>query len=114
MRKFGTPILKGIKGSTRTKMNQSTKSNLSVENLGKKLAIGRKLGSAWPSWYYRLINRKRIGEAIFPEMENVIISIMDRITYLEAQQVRNMKLASDRSPAWSEPANTNFWVIDHP
>ena len=31
VRKFGTSILKGIKGSTRTKMNQSTKSNLSVE-----------------------------------------------------------------------------------
>ena len=32
MRKFGTPILKGVNGSTRTKTNQSTKSNLSMEN----------------------------------------------------------------------------------
>ena len=30
VRKFGTPILKGIKDSTRTKTNQSANSNLSV------------------------------------------------------------------------------------
>ena len=30
MRKLGTPILIGIKGSTRTKTNQYAKSNLSV------------------------------------------------------------------------------------
>ena len=33
VRKFGTPILKDIKGSNRTKTNQSTKSNLSVDKI---------------------------------------------------------------------------------
>ena len=64
VRKFGMPILKDIKGSTRTKTNHSAKSNISVEKLQSEVAVERKQGSAWPSRYYRLIIRNRIGEAI--------------------------------------------------
>ena len=42
VRNVGTPILKGIKSSTRTKTNQSAKSNLSVEKLQSKVAISKK------------------------------------------------------------------------
>ena len=114
VRKFGTPILKGITGSTRTKTNQSAKYNLSVENLRSEVPIARKQGSAWPSRCCRLINGKRIGEAILSEMENGIIIITDHIKYLEAQQVRNMNASSDKSLIWSKPANTNLWEIDEP
>ena len=114
VRKFGTAILKGIKGSTRTKMNQSAKSNLNVDNIQSKVVTARNQGSAWTIRYYRLINRKRIGEAILSEMENVISIITDHIKYLETQQLRNTKSASDKSPTWSKPANTNLWVIDKP
>ena len=100
VRTFGTPILKGIKVSKRTKTNHSSKSNLSMEKLWREVDIARKRGYAWPSRYYRLINRKRIGEAIFLEMENVMSIITDHIKYLEAQQLRNMKASSDRSPTW--------------
>ena len=64
MRKFGTPILKGIEGFTMTKTNQSAKYNLSVEKLLRKLAIASKQGYAWPSRYAHLINRNSIGEEI--------------------------------------------------
>ena len=64
VKKIVTPILKGIKGYTRTKTNQSVKSSLGVEKLRSEVAIARKRGSACPSCYYRLINGKRIGEAI--------------------------------------------------
>ena len=90
VRKFGTPLLKGVKGSSRTKKNQSAKFNLIVEKLQSKAAIARKPGSAWTSRYYRLINRKRIGEVIFSETDYVIIIITDHIKYLEARQLRNM------------------------
>ena len=63
VRNFVTPILKGIKGSTRTKTKQPAKYNLSVEKLQSEVAIARKQGSAWPSRYYCVINGKRIGEA---------------------------------------------------
>ena len=108
VRNFGTPILKGIKDFTRTKTNHSTKSNLSVEKLRSEVAIARKQGSTWTSRYYQIINGKRVGEAILLEMENLMSIIMDHIKYLEAQQLRNMKAASDRSLNWSKPANTNF------
>ena len=55
-----------------------------------------------------------MGETIFSGMENVISIIMDHIKYLESLKIRNIKTASDRSPTWSKPANTNFWVIDKP
>ena len=106
--KFGTPIFKVVKGSTRTKKNQSAKSNLSVDKLQSEVAKVRKQGSAWPSRYYHLINRKRIDEAIFSEIENMITIITDHIKYLEVYQLRYMKAASYRSPTWSKPANTNF------
>ena len=108
VRNFGTPILKGIKGSTRTKTNQSAKSNLSVDNLRSEVAIARKQGSTRTSRYYHLINGKGIGEAILLEMEKLMSIIMDHIKYLEAKQLRNMKAASDRLPTWSKPENTNF------
>ena len=101
IRKFGTPILKCIKGSIRTKTNQSVKSNLSVEKLRSKVAIARKWGSAYPSHYYCLINGKRIGKAIFSEMENMMSIITDHIKYLEVHQLRNMKSAPDISPTWA-------------
>ena len=96
VRKFGTPILKGIKGTSITKTNQFSKSNLSVENLRSKVDIPRKRGSARTSCYYFPINGKSIGEATLSEMKNTISIIMDHIKYLEAQQLRNMKAASDR------------------
>ena len=108
VRNVGTQILKGIKGSTITKTNQSAKSNLSVEKLRIKVAIARTQGSTWTSRYYHLINGKRIGEAILLEMEKLMSNIMDHIKYLEAHQLSNTKAASDRSPTWSKPANTNF------
>ena len=111
VRKFGTPILKFVKGSTRTKTNHYSKSNLSVDNIQSKVAIASNRGSAWPSGYYCLINGNRIGKAILSLMENLIIIITDHIKYLEAQQLSNMKEASERSPTWSKPANTNFRVI---
>ena len=114
VRKFGTPILKCINSSTRTKTNQSAKSNLSVENLQSGVAITSNQSSACPSRYYCIINGKRIGEATLSEMENVISIITDHFNYLEAQQLRNVKSASDRSPAWSKPAITNFWKIYKP
>ena len=46
--------------------------------------------------------------------ENVISIITNHIKYLEAQKLRNTQAASDRSPTWSKPANTNFWVIYKP
>ena len=106
-------LFKCIKGSTITKTNQSSKSNLSMEKLQNEVGIPRKLGSVWPSRYYCLINGKRIGEAIFTEMVNVIIIITDNIKYLEAQQLRNMKSVSDKSSTWSKPANTNFRKINN-
>ena len=68
----------------------------------------------WPSRYYHLNNRKRIGEALLSEMDNVISIITDHITYLKEQQLRNMKVASDRSLTWLKPENANFWLIDKP
>ena len=65
VRNFVTLILKGIKGSTRTKTKQPDKYNLSVEKLQSEVAKARKQGYAWPSRYYRVINGKRIGEARF-------------------------------------------------
>ena len=106
--------MKGIKDSTRTRTNQSAKSNLIAEKLQSEVDIERKQGSVWPSLYYYLINGKRIDEAIFPEMDNVISIIMDNIKYLEAWQLSKMKETPDRSPTWSKPANTNFWAIDKP
>ena len=79
-----------------------------------KVVTARNQGSAWTIRYYRLINRKRIGEAVFSETENVISIITDHIKYIEAQQLSNMESASDRSPTWSKPANINLWVIDKP
>ena len=67
VRNVGTQILKGIKDSTRTKTNQSAKSNLSVEKLRSEVAIARKQGSTWTSRYYHLINGKGIGESILLE-----------------------------------------------
>ena len=64
VRKLGELILKGINGSTRTKTHQSAKYNLIVEKLQNKVAIERRRGSEWPSCYYFLINRKRIGKAV--------------------------------------------------
>ena len=106
--------MKGIKDSTRTRTNQSAKSNLIAEKLQSEVDIERKQGSVWPSLYYYLINGKRIDEAIFPEMDNVISIITDHIKYIEGQKLRNTKASSDRSPTWSKPANTNFWVMDKP
>ena len=101
VRQFCTPILKGIKGSTRTKNNQSAKYNLNVEKLQREVAIARKKGSAWTSRYYYLINGKSIGEELLLKMENVMSIIMDHIKYLDAQQLSNTKKASERSPTWS-------------
>ena len=39
VRKFCTPVFKVIKGSTRTKTNQSAKSNIIVDKLQCKVAI---------------------------------------------------------------------------
>ena len=114
VRNFGTLILKAIKDFTRTKTNQSAKSNLSVEKLRSEVAIARKQDSTCNSRYYHLINGKGIGEAIFLEMDKLMNIIMDHIKYLEAQQLRNMKAESDRSPTWSKPANTNLWKIYKP
>ena len=96
VRKFGTLILKGIKGSNKTKINQSAKSNLSMEKLWSEADISRKWVSAWPSCYYCLINGKMIGESILSEMDKMISIITDHIKYIEAQQIRNTKAESDR------------------
>ena len=114
VRKFGPPILKVIKGSTINKTNQSSNSDLSVEKLQNEVDIARKRGSAPPRRYYHLINGKRICQAILSEMKNLVSIITGSIKYIEVQQLRNTKEASDRSPTWSKPANTNFWVIDKP
>ena len=42
VRKFGMPILKDIKGSTRTKINQYAKSNISADIIQSKVAVSRK------------------------------------------------------------------------
>ena len=78
------------------------------------MSIARKQVSVWPRCYYRLINRKRIGEAILSEMENRIIVITDHIKYLEAQKLSNTKSEDEKSLTWSKPANSNIWEIDKP
>ena len=45
---------------------------------------------------------------------SVVAAFASELKYIEVQKLRNTKASSDRSPTWSKPANTNFWVMDKP